>query len=75
MFLHICIRKVITPLGIIKGETIKQNRKYFVVLFMALTFLITGCSNNKALLNDDGKEVSLGNKDVPTLVFFFTGNT
>jgi len=54
-----------------------QKRKYLLGFFllMAFTFVLGGCSGNKALLDDNGKEVSLENKDKPTLVFFFTGNT
>ncbi len=60
-----------------KGEMNLQNRKYLAGLLSMIVFLVmmAGCSSNNPLLNDDGKKVSLGNKDVPTLVFFFTGNT
>ncbi|WP_158587483.1 hypothetical protein [Neobacillus notoginsengisoli] len=54
-----------------------RNRKTLLSFFllMAFTLVLAGCSGNKALLDDKGKEVSLENKDKPTLVFFFTGNT
>lgn len=54
-----------------------RKPKYIVVLFLIMVIMavIVGCSNNKALLDDNGKEVSLENKDNPTLIFFFTGNT
>ncbi|WP_156319895.1 hypothetical protein [Bacillus sp. FJAT-18017] len=46
---------------------------FYVIL--AVVFTLAGCSGNKAILDDQGKEVSLEKKDKPTLVFFFTGNT
>ncbi|WP_181884520.1 hypothetical protein [Neobacillus piezotolerans] len=46
------------------------------VLFLAAFALVmAGCSGKKVLLDEQGKEVSLENKDKPSLVFFFTGNT
>jgi hypothetical protein len=44
-------------------------------VILALVFALAGCSGNKSILDDQGKEVSLESKDKPTLVFFFTGNT
>lgn len=54
-----------------------RNQKYLVALLLTMAFMVVmaGCSSNKALLDDNGKEVSLENKDNPTLIFFFTGNT
>jgi hypothetical protein len=60
-----------------KGEIIMKSRKYLAVLFSTMVFLLTmsGCSNDKPLLDEKGKVVSLENKDNPTLVIFFTGDT
>ncbi|WP_175384474.1 hypothetical protein [Bacillus sp. FJAT-27225] len=44
-------------------------------MLMAVAFALAGCSGNKAILDDQGREVSFDNKDKPSLVFFFTGNT
>ncbi|WP_156424390.1 hypothetical protein [Bacillus sp. FJAT-27445] len=54
-----------------------RKRKFLpaVLLLMAFALVLAGCSGKKVLLDEQGKEVSLENKDKPSLVFFFTGNT
>jgi len=57
------------------GEMKKRGLYIGFCVILALVFALAGCSGNKSILDDQGKEVSLENKDKPTLVFFFTGNT
>ncbi len=57
-----------------------QKRKNLMIILslMLLTIIGTGCStdeNSKALKDDKGKIVALDNKEKPTLLFFFTGNS
>jgi hypothetical protein len=60
-----------------RGDLKMRSRKYLAVILSTIVLMIvmTGCSSNKQLLNEKGKVVSLENKDTPTLVIFFTGDT
>lgn len=57
-----------------------QKRKYLMIILslMLFTIIANGCSpdeNAKALKDDKGNIVALDNKEKPTLLFFFTGNS
>ncbi len=45
----------------------------FIVVMMAFTAFLTGCSGSKSLLDENGEEVVLENAEQPSLVFLFTG--
>jgi hypothetical protein len=51
----------------------KHKLIFFLVLFMAMTAFVTGCSGSDVLVDDEGKEVSFENQEQPSLIFFFTG--
>jgi len=57
-----------------------QKRNYLMIILslMIFTIIVTGCSpdeNEKALKDDKGNIVALDNKEKPTLLFLFTGNS
>jgi len=57
-----------------------QKRKFLLIILSLMLFTIigTGCSpdeNAKALKDDKGNIVALDNKEKPTLLFLFTGNS
>jgi hypothetical protein len=45
----------------------------FILVMLAFSAIVTGCSGSNALLDENGEEVVLENAEQPSLVFLFTG--